>query len=210
MQIHFDEETHVYTIDGRPVPSVTEVTAILTSGKFADTNSAMIAQAQRRGTAVHEICEMLDYGVEPEELDVAPELVGYVNAYLSFKRDWRPEWEYVEKMVHTGSYCGRVDRVGKIDGNDVILDIKTTASMDRLSKLSLLFQLYGYQKAMEFMGLLNAPAAGIGLQLKKDGKYTLHRADMILERYLSQYSIHEIWLDLLQIAKIKGGYKWKN
>lgn len=203
----YDPETHAYTVDGRRVPSVTEIAGVLTAGKYAAMNPAMLEQAKRRGTAVHELCEQIDCGIDPEELDIEPELVGYVNAYLAFLRDWQPEWEWVEMPVHTDSYAGRADRIGKIDGQSAIVDIKTTSSMDRLSKLTLLLQLHAYRLAWFDMGH-DAPKVLWGVQLKRDGKYTIHRGENIQKKYkLEPGAPAAIFGMLLMIAKLIGGYK---
>lgn len=201
-----DEERHAYTVDGRPVPSVTEIASLITAAKYADSNAAVLAQAQRRGTEVHELCQAIDCGIEPEELEIPPELVGYVNAYLAFLRDWAPEWDYMEKLVWTADYAGRADRIGRIDGHSVIVDIKTTGSMDRLSKLALLFQLHGYRKAWACMGRGFADLT-LGLQLKKDGRYTLHRSEAIRNKYLAGADTGPVWDALADIAKMIGGYQ---
>lgn len=203
--ITFDEASHAYTVNGKRVPSVTEITSVLTAGKYAESTPAL-QQAQRRGTEVHELCEAIDCGIDPEELEIAPELVGYVNAYLAFLRDYRPEWDYIEKVVYCSDYAGRADRIGRIDGKTAILDIKTTSNMDRLSKLALYFQLHGYDRARERMG---EPPAGIkaGLQLKRDGKYTLHWSDDIYRKYLPGQNPGQIWSALFTAAKMIGGYE---
>lgn len=206
MNLTYDDESHSYQLDGRPVPSVTEIVSLITAKKYSETNPAMMAQAQRRGAEVHELCEMLDYSVEPEELDISPDLVGYVNAYLTFLRDYRPEWEYVEKQVSTIDYAGRVDRIGIIDGKRTIVDIKTTATMGRLSRLALLFQLYLYKEAVVFTTELPVKAL-MGVQLKKDGTYTVHTAEKIMEKDMEGRDVCKVLDNLLQTTQLIGGYK---
>ena len=207
--LEYDESTHSYTLDGRRVPSVTEIVSLLTAGKYgADTNPAMLEQAKRRGTAVHELCEAIDCGVDPEELEIAPELVGYINAYLAFLRDYRPTWTHIEKAVYSDEFAGRIDRLGEIAGQVAVVDIKTTANMDRLSKLALLFQLHGYSEAAS-VSLGIYPRLRIGVQLKRDGSYTVHYASKIYEKYLYPFGeeMDSLFRALLKITKIMGGYQ---
>ena len=208
MNLTYNDEDHSYQLDGRPVPSVTEIVGLITARKYAETNAALLAQAQRRGTAVHELCEMIDCGVEPEDLDITPELVGYVNAYLAFLRDYRPGWEYIEKPVYCLDYAGRIDRVGTIDGQTAIVDIKTTASMDRLSRIALLLQLFLYREAFNFSVSTPGPAVKtlMGVQLKKDGTYVVHDSTKILGKDLARHDVYRILDDLLEITNIIGGY----
>ena len=197
----YNEEEHSYTVDGKRVPSVTEIVGLLTAGKYQDTNAAMMEQAKRRGTAVHELCELIDCGIDPEELEIPPDLVGYVNAYLAFLRDYRPEWDYLEKVVFTSEYAGRADRIGTIDGKKCVVDIKTTANMDRLSKLSLYFQLRAYGNAV------GGIQTGLGVQLRTNGRYTVHRMEKIRDNYLQNKNPGILWGGLLETTKLIGGYE---
>lgn len=211
MNLTYNEENHSYTLDGRPVPSVTEIVGLITARKYADTSAAVLEQAKRRGSVVHELCEAIDCGVEPEELDIEPELVGYVNAYLAFLRDYRPEWDYIEKPLYSFSYAGRCDRIGTIDGETAIVDIKTTASMDRLSRLALLFQLYLYREAYMFSvfdpNTQKRPKTLLGVQLKKDGTYTVYDTRKIHEKDLEGRDVYRELDHLLEITQLIGGYK---
>ena len=208
MTVTYDDERHAYTVNGKRVPSVTEITGILTADKYSGGNDAVLAQAQRRGTEVHELCEQIDCGIPVEEMEIAPELVGYVQAYINFLQDWNPEWDYLEKIVYTDSFAGRADRIGRIDGKTVIADIKTTASMDRLSKLALAAQLYGYAVAWCDMDPGHTAQRLFGIQLKKDGKYTLHEYSKIMDSYYdSSLGMALTWAELSAIARLIGGYQ---
>ena len=211
MTLTYNDEDHSYQLDGRPVPSVTEIVGLLTAKKYSDANTAVLEQAKRRGTAVHELCEAIDCGVDPEDLEIEPELVGYVNAYLTFLRDWRPEWLYIEKPLYTLDYAGRCDRIGVIAGQVAIVDIKTTANMDRLSRLALLFQLFFYREAYLFSlydpEKMHRPKALLGVQLKKDGTYTVHEAQKIMDKDLPRWDLYRVMDHLLELTQLIGGYK---
>ena len=97
MKIDFDEEKHEYSVDGVRVPSVSEILAPLSADRYADLNPWMLKAAAARGTAVHEACELIDYGVEPEE---DPETDGYLVAYQSFLLDHEVEWKMIEGIVY--------------------------------------------------------------------------------------------------------------
>lgn len=210
MTLTYNDEDHTYALDGRPVPSVTEIVGLLTAKKYSDANAAVLEQAKRRGTAVHELCEAIDCGVDPEDLEIEPELVGYVNAYLTFLRDWRPEWLHIEKPLYTLDYAGRCDRIGIIDGKTAIVDIKTTGTMDRLSRLALLFQLFFYREAYMFSVWKpeeKRPKALLGVQLKKDGTYTVHEAQKIMDKDLPRWDLYRAMDHLLELTQLIGGYK---
>lgn len=201
----FDEATHTYSIDGVAVPSVTEICSILTADKYGE-GSGAVEGARARGTAVHELCEAYDYGT----LDEVPgELAGYVQAWAEFCRDYQPTWLYIEHPVWSRKYgiAGTCDRVGIINGTTCIVDIKTTSSMDRQSKLALLAQLYGYHMLLFDNGITTNISKAMGVQLKRDGTYTAHIVKNIETKYETRGNI--LFMSCANIYDAKNGRpKW--
>ncbi len=200
-ELIFDEETHKYFLNGEEVPSVTQICSPLTANKYG-AGQAIIQMAARRGTAVHEYCELIDYGAMPEEVE--PELVGYITAYQKFLRDYRPEWHYIEKQLADTQlkFAGTLDRMGVIDGKRTIVDIKTTASMDRASKISLAVQMAGYG-ILAISNDMGEVEQSLGVQLKKDGGYTIH--DTKKTEKLYHFDSTLTFLDLHRLQKLIGG-----
>lgn len=201
--LQFDEATHVYTLDGIKVPSVTEITGLLSP---IDANNPIIQQASRRGSLVHEYCEQIDYGAPPDEVE--PELIGYLKAYQCFLRDYRPEWLNIEDLLCSKfhGFAGRRDRLGIIDKRLTQVDIKTTASFDRIAKIKLACQLAGYAIADNEY---NPPRImqNFGVQLKQDGTYTIHNTKNIEQKY--GFDARHTFLQLLSLTKLTGGYTWQ-
>lgn len=200
----FNDETHTYTIDGKGVPGVTEIVNRISPG--FNVSDAVVSQAARRGTAVHEYCELADYGaLEPEQVE--PALTGYVNAYLSFLRDWRPQWAFVEKPLgsETFGFAGTPDRLGFISGRPALVDVKTTSNPDRKAKIKLACQLAGY----ELLCMDNCPELSdidcLGLFLKPDGRYSVIDRKKLERRY--KFSSVPMFIMLLEITRIAEGYK---
>lgn len=193
----FDEDRHIYTYNGHIFPSVTEICAPLQS---FDVNPAVLQQAQRRGTQVHEYTQLIDYGIEPDELEVEPELAGYVIAYMRFLRDYKPQWEMIEQpLVSTAErYAGTLDRFGVIDGKPWLVDIKTTAQPKRPTLISWACQLEGYQRMLECYVY-----GRTDLQLKKDGTYKLYFSFSTQDKY--GFDAADLFDKLLQINKILKG-----
>lgn len=201
----FDPAAHIYTLDGRRVPSVTEIVSPITAAKYKDSNPALIAQAQQRGTDIHRLCQLIDVGCPVEDIEVAPELSGYVTAYLRFLRDYKPEWELIEKPVYYDGdkypYAGTLDRYGRINGKCALVDIKSTAVMDRLSRAAVLYQLELYDNCLETCAVFNSFA----LQLKKDGNYKIYRYyDLLKEANKHSALCYE---DLIKLTYLIGGYE---
>ena len=76
---------------------------------------------------MHDIAMRLAGG---EEVDVPEPLIGHVDAYLTFVRDWEPRELIVETPVYNRRfmYAGQLDLIAElIDGFIWLLDFKTAA-----------------------------------------------------------------------------------
>jgi hypothetical protein len=79
----FDREQHAYTIDGAPVPSVTQVLTEIGFVDFSMIPGEILAAAQARGTYVHQVLHYLlenDFDLD----DVDARFRGYVDSALGF------------------------------------------------------------------------------------------------------------------------------
>lgn len=194
----FDPEKHIYRVDGLKLPSVTDICKPLVT--FGEVSQEVLRQAARRGSQVHEYAELIDYGMEANDLEVEPELVGYVTAYTRFLRDYKPEWELIEKPLYSldMGYAGTIDRYGIIDGEKTIVDIKTSSSANRATRIAWAVQLEAY------LGLLGCGfAKRYNLWLKSDGSYQLISATKTEQKYSFKASV--LFSMLLDIKKITGG-----
>lgn len=128
----------------------------------------LLLKARDRGSRVHELCQLYDYDALPDEIDA--DCIGYLTAYKTFCHDYSVRWLFSEYAVGSKEkgYAGTIDRLGYIDGKLTIVDLKTSAKVD---KCGVSAQLYGYN------GLLDEPAELLmAVQLKKDGKYRVYEA----------------------------------
>lgn len=180
MALVFDEAKHEYRLDGVVLPSVTEICKFLAMDVAEGANREARDAAAERGHRVHEACTMHDF--EGDECEIDGDIVGYVEAYAAFKRDYQiKEWLLYEHPMASLErfYAGTLDRVGYMDGCPTIIDIKSGSTV---SKLSWAAQLKGYElllrdemeeKQDETFNPWNLRNAI--LKLKNDGKYTLYR-----------------------------------
>jgi hypothetical protein len=166
----FFESNHSYEVDGIKLPSVTEICRFLHyEAAYADKESR--DRAARRGTAVHEETALIDYG---EEVEVENEILGYVQAWRAFKRDYHVDVIEIERVVFGNVYvddkphplCGTLDRVVEIRGKRYILDIKTGS---KINKLALQAQLSAYAYVYD-----DPTVQLLGVHLRKDGTYTVY------------------------------------
>jgi hypothetical protein len=87
-----------------------------------------LKEASARGTDIHALVERIQDG---EEVDVPEPLLGHVDAYLQFAKDWEPEELLVEAVLinRTSRYMGTADLFARLnDGNLWLLDWKTGKS----------------------------------------------------------------------------------
>lgn len=173
MRIDFDEEKHEYSVNGVRVPSVSEILAPLSAERYSELNPWMVKMAAARGTAIHEACELIDYGADPDE---DPEIDGYLMAYQTFLMEHTVEWKGIEEVVgycrtdeEIPLYCGTIDRFGLVDGTPTVLDIKTYSSMSSQAQLQASCQTILYADAVAFGSYVKRMI----LHLRKDGTYRL-------------------------------------
>jgi hypothetical protein len=126
MALDFDEASHTYRLDGRPVPSVTQVLdpLMVWDGIPPD----VLELARVRGGYVHEACDLLDRG----QLDWAtldPALVPYVEGYQNWLADSDVTIVASElRVCHRPlRYAGTLDRLAMLRDALCLVDIKATA-----------------------------------------------------------------------------------
>lgn len=107
--IEFDEENHWFKIDGKFLPSVTQ---ILRKEGFCPDLSFIDPWYLQRGSYVHKVTELWDMGTLDEEAlsdDLKPYLESYIKAYdeCGFKII-----DIEKKLYHpTWKYAGIIDRI---------------------------------------------------------------------------------------------------
>ena len=200
----FDEGTHTYTLDGVVIPSVTEICAPITCGKYPPVG--VVQQAAARGTRVHELCALYDMDALPDEIEAG--LVGYVKAWAAFCRDYKPVWTHIELPLYgspdTGlPFAGTLDRIGEIDGRTRVVDIKTAASLDRPAKVALCEQITGYEWLADVNDIDVYGGAGMGVQLFANGNYRVHLIAAIAQKY--DFLRSETFWSLRELYKITKG-----
>jgi hypothetical protein len=200
MELTFNAELHEYRIDGKVVPSVTEICAPLTACDMGKLNPAVISAAANRGTIIHELTELIDYGTAAEDLELFPDIGGYILAYQRFLRDYNPKWNRIEYRIGSEELgcAGTLDRMGVIDDRPCIVDIKTVASATRPIKVAWVAQLSGYRL------LCNGSTFDRYIQqLKPTGKYSLYNAYDIETKY--GFWGEDLFKDLLRHHRILKG-----
>lgn len=120
-----DETTHTYTDNGLIVPGVTSVIDHLCD--LTGIPKDVLDHKSQIGIASHKACELYDLGV----LDwstVNDEVMPYFNAWIKFLEDTHFEVLLNEHLVYNKkhNYAGMLDRVGVLNNEIVVVDIKCT------------------------------------------------------------------------------------
>ncbi|MBU6488281.1 MAG: hypothetical protein KGQ57_10680 [Burkholderiales bacterium] len=181
----FDEAAHEYRLDGRRLPSVTQLLAPLVD--YSKVQRETLERAQALGTAVHRMTELYDNDDLDEE-SLSDELRPYLASWLRFRTECQFEPVTIEhRMSHPlYRYAGTSDRTGIIKGRLAVVDLK---------KMMVLGphigpQLAAYEKLHQAEGLKVLDRFALGL--RPDGTYRLqpYTDPLDWQCFLSHLTIH--------------------
>lgn len=121
--VSFDPGTHTYKDGDQEIPSVTQL--LKAAGQIDDTWYQ--PAGTERGSAVHDATAAIDNGDLDLSAFIDADYYPYVAAYMKFKEDTGVEILDVEKRVHHPAmgYAGTLDRIGIINGQKMLFDLKT-------------------------------------------------------------------------------------
>jgi hypothetical protein len=174
--LEFDEDLHAYTLDGEPIPSVTQV---ITRAGLIDT-TFFTEEARDRGRAVHAAAHYL----AEDDLDLAtvdPRITGYVEAALRALSDMRLDPYLVEcSLSHPDlRYAGTFDVLACRDSELWLADYKTGAYHSaHIAQLAAYYELI--RANLPHLGMTRADLermTPIAIYLRRDGRYTTHPVD---------------------------------
>lgn len=171
---HFDAETHTYTLDGRKLPSVTQILKRLSREAYRFVDRKVMDKAAALGTAVHKLIELDIEGTLDEDA-LAPELHLYLTSWRTFlaTSGFRPLLS--ESLVYSTryGYAGTLDLLGELHDFIALIDAKRCASVPVTAGP----QTAGYELAARerFPEIFNSgkPVKRFALQLNTDGTHRL-------------------------------------
>lgn len=167
-ELSFYPNKHLYQLNDTRLPSVTTIMKPLSNALYKDIEEKVLSKAANKGTTVHNAIEnYCKFGIT----DIENEYEGYFNAYLDWYKKVSPQIIANEcKVYHRYMlYAGTADMLVIIDGKVILIDFKTTSSVNEMLTS---VQLEAYSKAYESHGV-NIDGKAV-LHLKKDGKYSWH------------------------------------
>lgn len=156
IRVNYQEEGHVYSINGQQLLSVTQ---LLKEGEigvdYSAVNPEVLEKARLRGEAIHYQVEDAICNNNFFELsDEGKQILSYLNPY--YKKN-----EYVdlisEGVLYSNNpykpYAGRFDLLGKLDGEYILYDIKTMKTWTGALEAYTRWQLNLYAKALRECGI---------------------------------------------------------
>ena len=95
------------------------------------------------GTQVHAVAEVLNRGEDPGL--VHPDIEPWVNSYRQFLDDWQPSFSEVESTVWSDAhqYAGTADGFCSIDGDQLVMDLKSGKGVYEETSLQLTAYAFG-------------------------------------------------------------------
>jgi hypothetical protein len=164
MKIDFCETGHTYRLNGKTVPSVTQIIKE-TVGCGWQTSEWYLT----RGKAIHACAALV---AEGKSFKFDERLSGYVAALKKFFSEMKPQLIGCETFIYSEmyQYAGRLDLGCKISGHRAIIDWK-----HNIDKVRTPIQIGGYSAALkemthEFFDL------GFGVEIRENGTYNMTEA----------------------------------
>jgi hypothetical protein len=169
--VRFDSRRHEYWYQRKRVPSVSEIVGLLS---LTDKRWYKPWHCQR-GSMIHWLTQCVDQGTTDSN-EVEAMYAGYLKAYERFLREHELHYDLTEIPMVNPHYlfAGTPDRIGTLDGEHMILDIKSGYPSDDHT-----LQLGGY-----WILVGEYTRRRIVLYLRSNGTYSIRYKD------LKQYEKH--------------------
>lgn len=141
--LEFDEEYHVYVVDGIIVPSVTKILKAFFDD-YANVSQAVLERARDKGTALHGAIERFEKTGEESDLTEFRNYL-FLKKHFGFKNVTNELPIFYEENGKV-LFAGRLDQIIEIDGKLGINDFKRVSAPN---KEKIAFQLNLYKIAYE-------------------------------------------------------------
>jgi hypothetical protein len=141
-QLTFFDARFYITEDGGYVPSVTHILECYPKGaayynwlkENGKDSDEIRDEAGRRGSVVHKLTEFYDAGYEVSLINPQGQIEYKLNEWAMFERyvNFRSRFQFVTDSIELNiiskelGYAGTIDRIIDMDGEKILLDIKTS------------------------------------------------------------------------------------
>ena len=192
--IEFIEQEHLYLVDGVITPSVTQILQFLFPDKYKDVPPEILAKKAEYGSILHKVIEIAEQEqmFNIEQIKYKIEGINYIiensfEQYLKLKEKYRIKVLEQEQIVaYKNLYCGTFDMIANVNNKKSLIDIKTTAELDK-EYLSWQLSFYELAKGKQFEKLyvIWLPKKSLGelMEIPRKSKEELLE---VLEQYLKE------------------------
>lgn len=162
----FREATHTYTLDGRVLPSVSQVLRQVVD--FSRVPPEILERKRQIGVALHAAIELGD-DLDPDSLDEL--VVPFYSAWRRFMDDTGYKPRLNEHPIYSVkyNYAGKPDTVGKLGRREALIDYKSAWDLHPATGL----QTAAYLNGLWEMDLCDRDLPRFALQLRHNGTYRL-------------------------------------
>ena len=131
--IEFIEDGHVYLYKGVIIPSVSDLIKFKFPDAYKGIPKTVLRQSANYGTKVHDYIQRFVEGEftieELQKRNIDPNIKIAVERFEYLRKMWAFQIKDMEQIVHyKNKYAGRYD-MRTIDGDDLIIDLKTTSEI---------------------------------------------------------------------------------
>lgn len=144
----FNEEKHEYMVNGKVVPSVSEIMKCATCLYYTDEIPPRVLElACKKGSAVHKAIE--DYLLF-DECIIEKQYEPIMDNFFKWLEEYKPKIIKVEYQMTNGEDAGTCDLICEIDGKTIGIDYKTSSE---LHTNMIAIQEAGYDELAEYNGI---------------------------------------------------------
>lgn len=138
--LEFIEETHTYLLDGKIIPSVTQLLKEIFPLKYDNVPIDILNKKSEYGTQVHKFIEIIEKKKPKKPLAYIKKYYKpniyqeeSLKDYLKIKEKYNIVITDSEKKVHyLDKYAGTLDLKGYVNNKSAIIDVKTTYELDEV------------------------------------------------------------------------------
>ncbi len=187
--IELDRERHEYRVEGKVLPSVSELIAVYgESVEEGDELELKLEAAAERGTVCHEILAQYLRG-DRDSVEYPDEYEPYVEAIRLFLAEHMICPYAIETPIYSRryGYAGTPDLLCELDGVLTLIDYKFVS---QIAKTRVKAQLNAYCKAYEEDGVY--PEQLLAVQFLKDGTYRIYPVKYDDEELMVALKLYEL------------------
>lgn len=137
--IEYLENEHIYLYNGIIIPSVSKILNYIFPDKYKNIPADILQNKAHYGTKLHELVQITDQEqiTDYDTLKLKIEHITFlqensIKEYLKLKKEHNIEIVNQEQIVcYKGLYAGRFDKDGFVNKKSALIDLKTTAELDK-------------------------------------------------------------------------------